>query len=241
MKKMFLKDEFSNILSQINATYPTMTEFATFAKLDRTYISKYINKKLDNPPTPKILEKIANASKGLVSYEHLMQVCGYIYVTELSTSSYGIDIEYWKLIFGNSEKVKLTQKGSMFFSSFLEKMTQESKKSKDGIFIMDFNPELVIPKTDDLEEFTEYIKLFSFVICSLISTNVISLNESEKKQLLIDIQNLLNSVPIIEPANTDFRYAEYNGINTEGLDENDIEEIKRFVEFVKNKKMNDKK
>lgn len=39
----------------------------------------------------------------------------------------------------------------------------------------------------------------------------------------------------------DFRYAEYNGINTEGLDEDDIEEIKRFVEFVKNKKMNDKK
>lgn len=45
----------------------------------------------------------------------------------------------------------------------------------------------------------------------------------------------------ISTNNNDFRYAEYNGINTEGLDENDIEEIKRFVEFVKNKKMNDKK
>lgn len=30
----------------------------------------------------------------------------------------------------------------------------------------------------------------------------------------------------------------YNGINTEGLDENDIEEINRFVEFIKNKKKN---
>lgn len=37
------------------------------------------------------------------------------------------------------------------------------------------------------------------------------------------------------------RYAEYNGINTDGLTEEDIEEIKQFVEFVKNKKMNDKK
>lgn len=36
--------------------------------------------------------------------------------------------------------------------------------------------------------------------------------------------------------NKDFRYASHNGINTEGLDENDIEEINRFVEFIKNKK-----
>lgn len=36
--------------------------------------------------------------------------------------------------------------------------------------------------------------------------------------------------------NNDFRYANHNGINIDGLDENDIEEIKRFVEFIKNKK-----
>lgn len=41
--------------------------------------------------------------------------------------------------------------------------------------------------------------------------------------------------------NNDFRYANHNGINTEGLDENDIEEINRFVEFIKNKKKNEKK
>lgn len=41
--------------------------------------------------------------------------------------------------------------------------------------------------------------------------------------------------------NDDFRYASYNGIDTEGLDENDIEEINRFVEFIKNKKKNEKK
>jgi len=35
---------------------------------------------------------------------------------------------------------------------------------------------------------------------------------------------------------TDFRYASHNGINIDGLDEEDIEEINRFVEFVKNKK-----
>lgn len=39
----------------------------------------------------------------------------------------------------------------------------------------------------------------------------------------------------------DFKFASHNGINTEELDENDIEEINRFVEFIKNKKKNEKK
>ena len=39
----------------------------------------------------------------------------------------------------------------------------------------------------------------------------------------------------------DFKVASYNGISTDGLDEKDIEEINRFVEFVKNKKKNNTK
>ena len=38
----------------------------------------------------------------------------------------------------------------------------------------------------------------------------------------------------------DFRFASNGGIDTDGLDEKDIEEINRFVEFIKNKK-NEKK
>lgn len=34
----------------------------------------------------------------------------------------------------------------------------------------------------------------------------------------------------------DFRFASHNGIDTDGLTEDDIEEINRFVEFIKNKK-----
>lgn len=75
---MFDKNHFAEILEKINSSYPTMTEFATKANLDRTYISKYINKKLNNPPTPKILEKLATASNGIASYYDLMKVCDYI-------------------------------------------------------------------------------------------------------------------------------------------------------------------
>lgn len=37
-------------------------------------------------------------------------------------------------------------------------------------------------------------------------------------------------------ANNNFRYASNGGINTEGLDEDDIKEINSFVEFIRNKK-----
>ena len=75
---MFNKENFSKTLKKINSTYSSMTEFAQKASFDRTYISKYINMKLDNPPTPKILEKIANASNGVVTYNELMIMCGYL-------------------------------------------------------------------------------------------------------------------------------------------------------------------
>ena len=41
--------------------------------------------------------------------------------------------------------------------------------------------------------------------------------------------------------NKDFRYANHNGINIEGLDDDDIEEINRSVEFIRNKKKNEGK
>lgn len=74
---MFDKNKFANILSEINSTYNTMSDFGKKASFDRTYISKYINNKLDNPPSPKILRKIANASNGITTYNELMFLCGY--------------------------------------------------------------------------------------------------------------------------------------------------------------------
>lgn len=75
---MFDVDTFSNILQKIANTYESITEFADKSKVNRTYISKYINKKLDTPPSPKVLIKIANNSNKITSYEELMLTCGYL-------------------------------------------------------------------------------------------------------------------------------------------------------------------
>ena len=79
---MFDKESFSKILINIYKSYNNQREFAEATGVNRAYLSQYMNMKLDNPPTPKILMGIANASKNLTTYAELMQTCGYIDVVD---------------------------------------------------------------------------------------------------------------------------------------------------------------
>lgn len=75
---MFDKEAFSNIIQDIINNYESQREFAKISSINRTYISQYINKKIDSPPKPEILKRLADKSKGVVDYDTLMKVCGYI-------------------------------------------------------------------------------------------------------------------------------------------------------------------
>lgn len=185
---MFSKEEFSEILKEINNTYSNMTEFSETAKFDRTYISKYINQKLNNPPSPKILGKIANASNGITSYEHLMRICG-----------------YWGNIRGDRLKsCRLSRNLS------LEEVANQVGISTKRLSLWenghDYNMDIEI--TDKLAN------LYN-----------------------VDFNWLMGSGnPIYYPHTT-----HNNDIDTEELDEDDIEELKKFIEFLKTKKKQDKK
>lgn len=74
----FDKKIFSNILQKIYKQYSNQREFAKITNVNRTYISKYINEKLEAPPSPKILKRLAKVSKGLSTYQELMKICGYL-------------------------------------------------------------------------------------------------------------------------------------------------------------------
>lgn len=75
---MFDKAKFGAIIKRINDSYPTQHEFADYSGVNRTYLSQYINMKLNTPPKPKILKKIADSSRGITNYHELMEICGYI-------------------------------------------------------------------------------------------------------------------------------------------------------------------
>jgi len=75
---MFNKNKFAQILKNINETYNSQRDFSKKSGINRTYLSQYMNMKLDEPPKPKTLEKLASNSNGIISYRNLMIICGYI-------------------------------------------------------------------------------------------------------------------------------------------------------------------
>lgn len=74
---MFDKIKFAAIIKNIKGYYSSQEEFSKKSEIGRTYLSQYMNAKLDDPPSPKILEKLANSSKGITTYNELMFICGY--------------------------------------------------------------------------------------------------------------------------------------------------------------------
>lgn len=74
---MFDKNKFAQVIKNIKELYNSQEEFAEKSGIGRTYLSQYMNMKLEEPPKPKILEKLANASNDTITYKYLMNICGY--------------------------------------------------------------------------------------------------------------------------------------------------------------------
>lgn len=71
---MFQKVKFKEQLQKLIGN-ATTTEFSERTGFNRTYLSKYLNLRLDRPPSPDLLRTIAGPQ---VSYEELMVSCGYL-------------------------------------------------------------------------------------------------------------------------------------------------------------------
>lgn len=74
---MFDKNKFALIIKKISESYNNQREFSEKSGINRTYLSQYMNMKLDNPPKPEILERLAKASNGITNYYDLMLICDY--------------------------------------------------------------------------------------------------------------------------------------------------------------------
>lgn len=69
-QKILFKDQLKKLIGD-----STTIEFSEQTGFNRTYLSKYLNLRLDRPPSPNLLRAIAGQA---VSYEELMSSCGYI-------------------------------------------------------------------------------------------------------------------------------------------------------------------
>jgi repressor LexA len=74
---MFDKVKFRNLLIKARGDRNNL-EYAEDTGLSRTYISKYMNLKLDNPPSPEAIQKLVNKTQNNVTYKDMMIAAGHI-------------------------------------------------------------------------------------------------------------------------------------------------------------------
>lgn len=221
---MFDKKRFSNTLQKIVTTYTSISEFAEKSEVNRTYLSKYINMKLDNPPTPKILEKIANASNGIVTYKNLMVMCGYLkdefknyanLSNELAKSKAYIDCFNLLTSIGLSE-TETTKILYEICNVDVEKISDDEQKLKDVILSI-------------LESFSKDNKELGKIILTQYWNRIL-----EYRKEAITFLNKEN----YNKDEQEFRFAYHKEM--EGLTDEEIADALRFYKEMKKKVKGDK-
>lgn len=194
---MFDKNKFAKILKDIYSTFDNQREFAKATQVNRGYLSQYMNMKLSNPPSPKILKNIAASSRGLTNYKELMQICGY--------TDYLIDDFFNDNVSNNDNKIPI--------------VIRIEYDKKNNTFITDPTQEYIYANFK-LEENKEYI---AFIVrddsmlpllgkgdiaiiekCSDVKNNKVYLLLNDDKILIRKILILENNEYELEPLNPYF-------------------------------------
>lgn len=213
---MFDKEKFSSLLNEIVSKYSSISEFADISESGRSYISKYINKKIDVAPSPKVLNKIADSSKGVVTYIELMYICGYITDENMNELEDLLNKVY-----------------------NLKNMENNVKNLLDNLNLNDNEKEIATHYANDtLHQLkhnpnTTYEQLSEAVLNELKDFNNIDVDKIYGYYIL-KVANSLNTI-------------DYNIDNTEEnhkilkldlsiFDDDDIEDIKKYIDFIKSKK-----
>lgn len=108
------KDKFLSILNKLKESFGSQNKMAEALGISSSYITKIYDENTKNPPAPEYLKKIADNSKGITTYEELMEVCGYIEkkdrandlpskINKLNEDKIKLEKEYNKLNLNNEE------------------------------------------------------------------------------------------------------------------------------------------
>lgn len=127
---MFFKNDFANIIKNISNNYDNQRDFAIKSGINRNYLSRYMNLKMDKPPKPSILLKLADASDGAYSYMKLMQICGYINYNEN-------DIKYEL-----EKKLKLFDLTEKEYDDVINCFMHDAEQIQSLAFVLKFSPNL---------------------------------------------------------------------------------------------------
>lgn len=201
---MFNKEKFAQIIKNIKEMYNSQEEFSKKSDIGRTYLSQYMNMKLEEPPKPRILEKLANASNGTVTFKELMNICGYSEKTLESKvlSIYELLKKYHKYINnGKSDKTNNYEiEGFIeYFQEYLDLLNKSIDLDSNVPVILEdiFNFSTAI---EDYMYIGGFILLYNQFILSLESEDLIVVNDYNFIDCfnIEDIYNNLNKLQNLE-------------------------------------------
>lgn len=169
---MFDKVKFAEIIKKISGLYNSQRDFSILSGINRTYLSLYMNMKLNEPPKPKILERLANSSHGITTYIELMDVCGY-------TDTKSLEQESLKELYNKLEE------------NFLDMLYSIKLSKKENEIFEDLCKTINVYSFDNLTESEIHNKLSYY----FDNINHISKPSKEKieKKLIIFIQYCLQT------------------------------------------------
>ena len=81
MKKNY--EELISLIKKAQGT-KTLNQFALICKVNAGHLSRLLKGNFVNPPSPETLKKIANSSRGEVTYEEILKASGYIEDNDLA-------------------------------------------------------------------------------------------------------------------------------------------------------------
>ena len=239
---MFNKENFSKIINAIvsNNYNNNIAEFARAVPFDRTYASKYLNKRLASAPPPRKLQKIANASKGLTTYNELMQICGYI-PNNTSNDFKSLDTQLAESIFNNN--ISLLDKYDLSNSNVLDlKKILIERNEQDSPITSQLNNFAINNSSNAKELFATLININDEIAKALINLHkngylypipVYKNTKNIDLFLVSDIVDYVNfNVPSSQSAEDYFALLIDNDTMAFLLDINDIAIIHKETEFV---------
>lgn len=202
---MFNKTKFSEVLISIVNKYDSISDFANSSKVGRSYLSKYINQKIDAPPSPKVLEKISNHSKALVTYKELMNICGYIDVVdnffENSIHQQGNSIPIVDDIIFENNSFMANHNGKYINLKDSLNSTEEYfayKVSDNSMLpILDVGDLAIICKQNNYEYGKTYLLM--------LNNNLVCIRKILLKENIIELHAMNPYYPIMKLTNEDFK------------------------------------
>jgi len=194
---MFNKETFSQILIRIYKTYNNQRDFADAAEVNRAYLSQYMNGKLENPPTPKILVKIANASHGLTTYEELMTICGHIKENDLDSYLSGmLGLTDQDMInFDTALKdIHLTDAEEKIYQNIIEEMRNETVHNNKE-YKLDITKHIINEDSESQAKIIKALNLYMEFLQKMADFASIAISTEKKENKNSD--NILFNIPIL--------------------------------------------